>query len=79
MASASLKAQRRWYAEELRWYAKLQSVRLVDAFASVPREAFLGRGPWHILGVGAFDRGYEKTSDSDPRHFDLAPEKRIPC
>jgi protein-L-isoaspartate(D-aspartate) O-methyltransferase len=69
LAKASLKAQRRWYAEELRWIAKLQSKRLVDAFATVPREAFLGRGPWHIRGPGAFDRGYEKTSDSDPRHL----------
>jgi protein-L-isoaspartate(D-aspartate) O-methyltransferase len=51
----------------LRWYAKLQSGRLVDAFATVPREAFLGRGPWHVLGVGAFERGYEKTSD--PGHL----------
>ena len=66
---AGLKAQRQWYADELRWCAKLQSQRLVDAFASVPREAFLGRGPWHILGDGAFVRGYEKTSDSDPRHL----------
>ena len=67
MASASLKAQRRWYAEELRWFAKLRSKRLVEALATVPREAFLGRGPWHILGFGAFDRGYEKTSD--PGHL----------
>ncbi len=67
MASASLKAQRRWYAEEIRWSAKLRSARLVEALASVPREAFLGRGPWQILGDRAFDRGYAKTSD--PRHL----------
>jgi protein-L-isoaspartate(D-aspartate) O-methyltransferase len=69
LAKADLKAQRRWYADELRWNAKLKSERLVKAFATVPREAFLGRGPWHILGVGAFVRGYEKTGDSDPRHL----------
>jgi protein-L-isoaspartate(D-aspartate) O-methyltransferase len=66
---ASLKSQRRWYAEELRWNAKLQSERLVEAFATVAREDFLGRGPWHILSDRALVRGYAKTSDSDPRHL----------
>jgi len=69
LASAALKAQRRWYAEELRWSAKLRSARLVAALATVPRESFLGRGPWQILGDRAFDRGYAKTSDSNPRHL----------
>jgi len=66
---ANLKLQRRWYADELRWNAKLQSERLVRAFATVPREAFLGRGPWHILGDRAFVRGYAKTGDTDPGHL----------
>ena len=69
MASATLKAQRRWYAEEIRWSAKLRSARLVEALAAVPRESFLGRGPWQILGDRAFDRGYAKTGDSNPRHL----------
>ena len=58
---------RQWYAEELRWNAKLQSERLVKAFATVRREAFLGRGPWHILSP--LVRGYTKTRDADPRHL----------
>jgi protein-L-isoaspartate(D-aspartate) O-methyltransferase len=69
LAKASLKAQRRWFADELRWCAKLRSERLVEAFATVPRESFLGRGPWHILGDGAFVRGYVKTGDSNPGHL----------
>ena len=69
MANADLKAQRRWYADELRWNAKLQSERLVEAFATVPREAFLGRGPWHILSDRALVRGYVKTRDADPGHL----------
>jgi protein-L-isoaspartate O-methyltransferase len=32
----------------LRWNAGLKSERLVEAFASVPREAFLGDGPWRF-------------------------------
>ncbi len=67
--STDLKLQRQWYADELRWNAKLQSERLVKAFATVPREAFLGRGPWHILSDRQLMRGYTKTSDADPRHL----------
>ena len=63
---ANLDTQRRWFAEELRWSARLKSERLVDAFATVPREAFLGGAPWHMLGDRAFDRGYEKTRSADP-------------
>jgi len=69
LAKATLKAQRRWYAEEIRWSARLRSTRLVEALATVPRESFLGRGPWQILGDRAFDRGYAKTRDSSPRHL----------
>jgi protein-L-isoaspartate(D-aspartate) O-methyltransferase len=35
----------------------------------VPRESFLGRGPWHILGDRAFARGYATTGNSDPGHL----------
>jgi len=69
LASAALKAQRRWFADEIRWSAKLRSTRLVEALATVPRESFLGRGPWQILGDRAFHRGYEETADSDPGHL----------
>jgi protein-L-isoaspartate(D-aspartate) O-methyltransferase len=63
-----LELQRRWYAEEIRWNAKLQSEPLVKAFATVPREKFLGRGPWHILSATQLGRGYTRTSNADPRH-----------
>ncbi|MBV9373757.1 MAG: hypothetical protein JO320_01625 [Alphaproteobacteria bacterium] len=38
-------AARRCYAEELRSTAKLGSRAVIDAFAAVPRERFLGPGP----------------------------------
>lgn len=66
---ADMIRQRRWYADELRWSAKLQSERLVQAFATVPREAFLGRGPWQILGDRQLVRGYTRTSNADPSHL----------
>jgi protein-L-isoaspartate(D-aspartate) O-methyltransferase len=65
----NLALQRRWYAEELRWCAGLKSERLVEAFATVPREAFLGRGPWQLLSATQPGLGYTKTNDADPRHL----------
>jgi protein-L-isoaspartate(D-aspartate) O-methyltransferase len=60
---------RRTYAEELRAIAHLRSEALVEALARVPREHFLGPGPWQIV-VGAPGRRveYETTGDGDPRH-----------
>lgn len=40
---------------------------VVRAFASVPREAFLGPGPWFILDYDT--SGYWATADADPRHL----------
>ena len=39
---------RSFYAEEIRFAANLQSRALIEAFARVPREKFLGPGPWQI-------------------------------
>ncbi len=39
---------RAWYAEEIRFSANVQSAALVEAFARVPRERFVGPGPWQI-------------------------------
>lgn len=41
---------RRFYAEEIRAVASLTQPRLVDAFARVPREKFLGPEPWQVAG-----------------------------
>jgi len=39
---------RRFYAEEIRFAANVHSPALLEAFARVPREDFLGPGPWEI-------------------------------
>ena len=39
---------RRFYAEEIELAAGLSSSELVEAFAHVPREDFLGPGPWQV-------------------------------
>jgi protein-L-isoaspartate(D-aspartate) O-methyltransferase len=37
---------RRYYAEEIRAVANIQTEALIAAFGKVPREHFLGPGPW---------------------------------
>ncbi|MBV9200736.1 MAG: methyltransferase domain-containing protein [Alphaproteobacteria bacterium] len=66
--ASSIAEARRWYAEELRFTAKLGSPAVIEAFAAVPRERFLGPGPWRILSPMAMAE-YWTTEDTDPRHL----------
>lgn len=68
----NLKAARRWYAEDLRLAANVKSEALIDAFAAVPREIFIGPAPWHIMSprIGGLDPAhlaYRQVDDNDPR------------
>lgn len=68
----SLEDYRRFYAEEIAAITAMRSPALFEAFAKVPREHFLGPGPWKILGA---DFGmspqfkYRETKDGDPRQI----------
>jgi protein-L-isoaspartate(D-aspartate) O-methyltransferase len=44
----SIEDYRRCYADEIRFVANLDSPALVEAFARVPREKFIGPGPWQV-------------------------------
>ncbi|HEX4159546.1 MAG TPA: methyltransferase domain-containing protein [Rhizomicrobium sp.] len=44
----SLEEARGWFAEDLRVAAGIKSPEVIDAFARVPRERFIGHPPWHI-------------------------------
>jgi protein-L-isoaspartate(D-aspartate) O-methyltransferase len=57
---------RQAYAESLRQRGPVRSERVVAAFASVPRERFVGPGPWIIIPPG---RSSQVTPDSDPRRL----------
>jgi protein-L-isoaspartate(D-aspartate) O-methyltransferase len=61
----AVEAARRFYAEELRFRAHMTSDALFVAFATVPRERFVGPGPWRILDSGEF----WTTEDADPRRL----------
>jgi len=43
-------------AERIRVLADLRSTALVRAFATLPREDFVGPGPWQIIRLGAARR-----------------------
>jgi protein-L-isoaspartate(D-aspartate) O-methyltransferase len=63
--TAVLTARRRFFAEEIQAVAGLTGAALVEALASVPREAFLPGGPWVVQGDIS---GARPTPDADPRH-----------
>ena len=44
----TLEDYRAFYAQEVRWTANLGSPALIDAYAHVPREKYLGPPPWQI-------------------------------
>src|SRR5438874_4505224 len=54
---------RRAYAKQVMAAAGVADRRLEGAFAAVPRETFLGRGPWQIVRWG---RGYVTTPSRNP-------------
>lgn len=65
---------RRFYAEEIRFTGNVHSAAVIEAFARVPRESFLGPGPWEIaspeiraLSAAGMQTSY--TPIDDPRHL----------
>lgn len=58
-----VEAVRRRFAQELRDRLSLRTPGLHEALASVPREHFLGPGPWLVFKV---PEGYTSTPDADP-------------
>jgi protein-L-isoaspartate(D-aspartate) O-methyltransferase len=71
---------RRHYARQVMAAAGVASRRIENAFAAVPREAFLGRGPWPILrGEGR----YVPSPSADPGYLyadllvGIMPERRL--
>jgi protein-L-isoaspartate(D-aspartate) O-methyltransferase len=66
---------RRFYADEIRFVANLNSPMLVQAFARVPREQFIGPGPWRVgspelRALAAAGLGEAAYVDiDDPRHL----------
>ena len=65
---STLTDQRRYLAEELETVCGLRTSALVEAFATVPREDFLPRGPWLIRSESDYFSGAPRhTPDDDAR------------
>lgn len=58
----TLEAQRAFFAQLITAAAGVRDSRLTRAFASVPRERFLGPGPWKV----STGHGYLQTPSGDP-------------
>jgi protein-L-isoaspartate(D-aspartate) O-methyltransferase len=75
----TLTAARRFYGDWVTAAAEATDRRIADAFASIPREDFLGRGPWYALA----QRDYVRTPTADIQLlyqnlvFALKPDKHI--
>jgi protein-L-isoaspartate(D-aspartate) O-methyltransferase len=68
MDKSDLAIVRRAYAKRIMFAADLVDRRVEAAFAAVPREDFLGRGPWQIVRWRGPARpgGYATTPSRDP-------------
>jgi protein-L-isoaspartate(D-aspartate) O-methyltransferase len=60
-----VEAARLSYAEELRFTAHIRSAAVRAAFAAVPRERFVGTGPWRVRSPMDLSE-YWTTADADP-------------
>jgi protein-L-isoaspartate(D-aspartate) O-methyltransferase len=63
-----LAVRRSVFAEEIEAVANLRTPGLVDALARVPREAFLGPGPWTVRSESDIGAPLRQTPDGDARH-----------
>lgn len=60
---------RRWFAEDIRIAAPVtHNPAIISAFAKVPREHYLGGGPWRIH-PRQFDRPAYESPTAEPRHI----------
>lgn len=63
----NLSSARKRYADLIAQTAKLRSDRLTRALSEIPREHYLGPGPWKTMRF-VFPLKYEDTPDANPVH-----------
>ena len=62
-----LDAARQRYVEVIARRERIASTAVLQAFVTVPRERFHGKGPWRIRKDGV--EAYRLTANTDPRHL----------
>jgi protein-L-isoaspartate(D-aspartate) O-methyltransferase len=65
MTVEDLQQVRSRFAKEIQQQGHIKSVGLIEGLASVPRENFVGPGPWKIMRTGE----YQLTPDDNPQHL----------
>jgi len=65
MGDGAVREARRWFAEELRFVARVSAEEVVEAFATVPRERFVVPPPLRILSPWDM-RSYWTPPDTGP-------------
>jgi protein-L-isoaspartate(D-aspartate) O-methyltransferase len=57
------------FAKEIQHQGQIKSAGLIEGLATVPREDFVGPGPWKTMRAAEMAKGYQLTPDSNPRHL----------
>jgi protein-L-isoaspartate(D-aspartate) O-methyltransferase len=79
--AAELEVIRRAFGKQIPALAGVREPRIEAAFAAVPREHFLGPGPWQMMSL--IHGSYAQTPDDDPVYLytngviAIVPEKRL--
>lgn len=63
------KDARETFARRIEREAGIKSAALVRGLATIPREDFVGSGPWKIMRPTDVEKGYVQTPDADPAHI----------
>ena len=69
MSATNLEKARADFAQDIRALGNIKTKALVEGLATVPREDFLGPGPWRIVRAAEMAKGYQSTPDADPRRL----------
>src|SRR5437867_4673208 len=67
--SLDLQQVRRDFADRIQREVGIRSSGLINGLSTVPREDFVGPGPWNLLRPSEMNEGYQMTPDDDPRHL----------
>jgi protein-L-isoaspartate(D-aspartate) O-methyltransferase len=69
MPVEDLQEARMRFAKEIQRQGQIKSMGLIDGLATVPRENFVGPGPWKTIRAAEMAKGYQVTPDSNPKHL----------
>jgi len=69
MTVEDLQQVRMRFAKDIQQQGRIKSTGLIEGLATVPRENFVGPGPWKTMRAAEMAKGYRLTPDGNPRHL----------